>query len=158
MMLSKIHLAAALLATLTIAAFLSSTVIVEAFGSREAIARLKGLIVVPGLVVLVLALAATGGTGFARARGWKGRLVAGKRKRMPVIAGNGLLILTPAAILLNRWAAAGTFDTWFYVVQAIELIAGGKSRLAGIERPRRALLEWTGPSPADRPLTRSADH
>lgn len=25
---------------------------------------------------------------------------------------------------LNRWAAAGSFDTAFYVVQAIELLAG----------------------------------
>lgn len=43
---------------------------------------------------------------------------------MPFIAANGLLVLVPCAIVLNRWAAAGTFDTAFYVVQAIELIAG----------------------------------
>ena len=43
---------------------------------------------------------------------------------MPFIAANGLLVLVPCAIALNRWAAAGTFDTTFYVVQAIELIAG----------------------------------
>jgi hypothetical protein len=44
---------------------------------------------------------------------------------MPVIAGNGLLILVPAAIVLDRWAAAGVFDARFYVVQALELVAGG---------------------------------
>ena len=26
--------------------------------------------------------------------------------------------------MLNRWAVAGSFDTAFYVVQAIELVAG----------------------------------
>jgi hypothetical protein len=43
---------------------------------------------------------------------------------MPFIAANGLLVLVPCAIVLNRWAAAGSFDTTFYVVQAIELIVG----------------------------------
>lgn len=43
---------------------------------------------------------------------------------MPFIAANGLLVLVPCAIMLNRWAAAGSFDTAFCVVQAIELVAG----------------------------------
>jgi hypothetical protein len=43
---------------------------------------------------------------------------------MPFIAANGLLVLVPCAIVLNRWAAAGSFDTAFYAVQAIELLAG----------------------------------
>jgi hypothetical protein len=30
----------------------------------------------------------------------------------------------PCAIAFNRWAAAGTFDTAFYVVQVVELVAG----------------------------------
>ena len=54
----------------------------------------------------------------------RGRLVDTKKKRMPFIAANGLLVLVPCAIFLNRWAAAGSFDTTFYVVQTIELIAG----------------------------------
>lgn len=55
---------------------------------------------------------------------WRGRLVDTKKKRMPFIAANGLLVLVPCAIFLNRWAAADNFDTTFYVVQAIELVAG----------------------------------
>ena len=43
---------------------------------------------------------------------------------MPFIAGNGLLILIPAALFLASKARAGEFDTWFYVVQALELLAG----------------------------------
>ena len=33
----------------------------------------------------------------------------------------------PCAVVLNRWAAAGSFDTGFYIVQAIELIAGASN-------------------------------
>lgn len=33
-------------------------------------------------------------------------------------------MLVPCAIALDRWAAAGRFDTAFYLVQAVELIAG----------------------------------
>lgn len=53
-----------------------------------------------------------------------GRLVEAKKKRMPFIAANGLLVLVPCAILLNRWAAAGSFDVSFYIVQAVELVFG----------------------------------
>jgi hypothetical protein len=125
MNLSRIHFAAALLATLTIALFFFSTVFVEAFGSHPSVARVKSLIVVPGLFALVPAIAVTGGTGFVLSRGLQSALIARKRRRMPVIAGNGLLILVPAAIFLDRWAAVEAFDTSFYLVQAVEFIAGG---------------------------------
>jgi hypothetical protein len=69
-------------------------------------------------------MAAAGGSGMFLARSRKGRLVDAKKKRMAFIAANGLLVLVPCAMVLNRWAAAGTFDTAFYVVQAIELVAG----------------------------------
>jgi len=58
------------------------------------------------------------------AKGRNGVLVSRKRKRMPFIGMNGILILIPCAVLLNLWASAGVLDTGFYVVQAIELIAG----------------------------------
>lgn len=87
-------------------------------------ARLKSLIVTPGLWILIPAIAASGGSGILMSRSRRGRLVDAKKKRMPFIAVNGLLVLVPCALFLNRWAAAGTFDTAFYVVQAIELLAG----------------------------------
>lgn len=46
------------------------------------------------------------------------------QRRAHGIAGNGLLILLPAALLLEHWAAAGRFDGMFYTVQAVELLAG----------------------------------
>ena len=118
------HLLAGLLATLTIAVFFTSTVLVELFGSHAAIAGIKQLIVFPGLFILVPAIAATGGTGFALSKTRSGRLVEAKKKRMPFIAANGLLVLLPAAIFLNLWAAQGAFDNRFYLLQAVELLAG----------------------------------
>jgi hypothetical protein len=123
-MLKRIHLLASIIATLAIATFSTSTILVELFGSHQAVASLKSLIVMPGLFILVPALAATGGSGFALSKNRTGRLVETKKKRMPFIAINGLFILLPAAILLDRWAAAGAFDTLFFIVQAAELVAG----------------------------------
>ena len=123
MTLSRVHASAAPVATLMIALFFSSTVVVEATGDHRAIAWVKSRIVAPALFVLVPAL--TGGSGFMLSRGWRSPLVARKKRRMPVIAANGLLILVPAAVVLDQWAAAGAFDARFYVVQAVELLAGG---------------------------------
>ena len=120
----RAHLIAGLLAPLCIATFFLSTILTELFGSHAAVAQLKSLIVTPGLWIMVPLMAAAGGSGMFLARSRKGRLVDAKKKRMPFIAANGLLVLVPCAIVLNRWAAAGSFDTTFYVVQAIELIAG----------------------------------
>jgi len=120
----QVHFVAGLVAILSIAAFFVSTVIVELFGSHEAVATVKALIVMPGLFILVPAIAATGGSGFFLSKSRQGRLVETKTKRMPFIAANGLLVLIPCAIFLNRWAAAGTFDTTFYLVQGVELLAG----------------------------------
>ncbi len=119
-----IHRIAAITATLCIAGFFTSTVIVELFGSHESIATIKSLIVAPGLFILVPAIAVTGGTGFALAKVRRGRLVKRKMKRMPFIGANGLLVLLPAAILLDQWAASGAFDSKFYLVQGLELLAG----------------------------------
>ena len=43
---------------------------------------------------------------------------------MPWIAANGLLVLVPCALLLDRWAAASLLDARFVAVQAVELVAG----------------------------------
>lgn len=124
MMLRRFHFIAGLLATLAIAIFFVSTVVAELFGSHEAVAAVKALIVAPGLFILVPAIAAAGGCGFFLSKVRQGRLVDAKKKRMPFIAANGLLLLIPCAIYLNRWAAAGVFDSTFYWVQSTELLAG----------------------------------
>jgi hypothetical protein len=120
-----VHLIAGLLATLTIGTFFVSTVLAEIFGPPYLVTQVKSLIVSPGLWILVPAIAATGGTGFALSRSRHAPLVTAKKKRMPFIAGNGLLILIPCAIFLDLWASEGIFDSRFYLVQALELVAGG---------------------------------
>lgn len=119
-----IHFIAGLVATMTIATFFLCTVIAELFGSPASVATVKALIVMPGLFILVPAIAITGGSGFFLSKTRQGRLIQTKKKRMPLIAANGLLVLIPCAIFLNRWAATGTFDSVFYLVQGLELLAG----------------------------------
>ena len=137
------HRIAGILAPLCIATFFLSTVLTEAFGSPAAVAQLKSLIVVPGLFIMVPLMAAAGGSGMFLAKVRRGRLVEAKKKRMPFIAANGLLVLVPCAIVLDRWAAAGTFDTAFYLVQAIELIAGAVNLML-MGRNARDGLRMTG--------------
>lgn len=122
-----IHPIAGLIAILTIAIFWLSTAISELLLSETAVAAVKTAI--PwGFLVLIPALAATGGTGFALARRQRaaaaGPGIKRKIRRMPVIAANGVLILIPAALFLAFKAKAGEFDTVFYAVQALELVAG----------------------------------
>jgi hypothetical protein len=123
-MLKILHLIAGLVALLTIATFFIATIIVELWGSHQMIAAVKSFIVMPGLFILIPAIALTGGTGFALSKSRQGKLVTVKKRRMPFIAMNGLLILLPAALYLNHLAALGTFDTLFYTIQTVELLGG----------------------------------
>lgn len=118
-----IHPVAGTVAILTIATFWLSTVLTELFGSRSAIIAVKTAI--PwGLVLLIPALIAVGASGFALSKGRRVGLVATKLKRMPLIAANGILVLIPSALFLASKARAAEFDTAFYGVQTLELIAG----------------------------------
>jgi hypothetical protein len=119
-----LHRLTSLLAIICIATFFLSTVLTELFGSPAAVAQLKSWIVTPGLWILIPAIATAGGSGMFLSRARRGRRVDAKKKRMPLIAANGLLVLLPCAIVLERWAGAGHFGAAFYAVQALELVAG----------------------------------
>lgn len=122
-MVKILHPIAGTLALVTILVFWISTAAVELFGSTAAVIAVKTAI--PwGLLLLIPALAATGGSGFMLAKTRQGNLINAKRKRMPFIAANGLLVLVPSALYLASRAAAGELDSAFYGVQALELIAG----------------------------------
>lgn len=122
-MLRRLHPIAGLIGFLTILTFWVSTVTVELFGSQSAVTTVKQAI--PwGLLVLVPALAITGATGFSMSRGSSGPRILAKKRRMPLIAGNGLLILIPSVLYLDRLASRGDFGAAFYAVQTLELIAG----------------------------------
>ena len=122
-MTKVIHPVAGTLALLTIATFWVSTSLSELFGSAASVVAVKSAI--PwGFLVLIPALIAAGGSGFALAKGRRGGLVGAKIKRMPIAAANGILILIPSALFLASKAKAGEFDILFYAVQALELAAG----------------------------------
>lgn len=118
-----IHAAAGTLALATISTFWVSTLISELFASHAAIATVKTAILY-GMALLIPAMATAGATGASLGKGWKLPQVAAKSRRMKFIATNGLLILLPSAVFLALRAQAGQFDTAFYAVQALELIAG----------------------------------
>ena len=118
-----IHPIAGALAILTIATFWLSTAVSELFASEATIIAVKT--VIPwGFLLLIPALAAAGGSGFALANGRRAGLVGAKLKRMPIIAFNGVLVLIPSALFLANKAGAAEFDASFYLVQALELAAG----------------------------------
>ncbi|TNF59414.1 MAG: hypothetical protein EP306_10930 [Burkholderiales bacterium] len=121
---TAMHAAAGTLAMLMVSAFWTATLVSELFLDAQAVTAVKQAIAKYGIACLVLAMAATGGSGFALGRGRQGRLLEEKTQRMRLIAANGLLVMVPCAIYLAVKAGAGEFDTPFYTVQAIELLVG----------------------------------
>ncbi len=122
-MKKRIHAIAGGIGFVMILIFWTSTAISELFANHETIAAAKTLIL-QGMFILIPAMAIVGGSGMALGRRRKDTPARAKKKRMPVIAVNGLLILLPAAWFLAGKAAAGEFDSTFYAVQAVELVAG----------------------------------
>lgn len=119
----RIHASAAVLSALFLATFWISTLTAELFLSLAAVTEVKQLILY-ALPVFVPLMMITAGTGLAM--GGKGRhpLFVMKRRRMPFIGINGMLILVPSALFLAIRAKAGVFDGIFYSVQLLELLAG----------------------------------
>ncbi|MEO5334853.1 MAG: hypothetical protein H7839_22810 [Magnetococcus sp. YQC-5] len=118
-----LHRAAGMLSTALIATFWLSTMISEIFLSRDAIWIVKNGIAY-ALFAFVPIMMVAGGSGFILGgKSTHPRIVA-KRRRMPFIAMNGLLVLVPSAIFLADKANAGEFDALFYNVQVLELLAG----------------------------------
>ena len=144
----RVHAFAGALALLTICIFWGATVISELFGDASAIAAVKNGILV-GMLVLIPAMAIAGASGFSLGKGWKSQAVERKKRRMKIVAVNGLLVLVPSAVFLAWKAGAGEFDAVFVVVQAIELAAGAvnvtllalnmRDGLALRRKPARAL-------------------
>ena len=125
-MLKMLHPVAGAIALLTISTFWLSTLFAELFGSEAFVVSVKTSI--PwGFFVLVPALMTAGGTGFVLSKGSRAGMIGGKLRRMPFIAANGVLVLIPAALFLASKARAGEFDTAFYVLQALEILAGASN-------------------------------
>jgi hypothetical protein len=122
-MIKTLHPVAGIIAFVTILCFWSSTVVVELGGDHAGIATVK-LAILWGLLLLVPSIALAGASGFKLGGKSQRPDIVNKRKRMPLIAVNGLVVLVPCAVFLQQRASAGLFDQTFTVVQAIELVAG----------------------------------
>jgi hypothetical protein len=122
-MARRVHPIAGAVALLTMLVFWTSTVAVELAGDREDIVAVKHAIMW-GLLVLVPALAATGGTGFLRAGRSRNARIMAKKRRMQIVAPIGILVLVPCVLYLGMTSSAAGLGTYFYPVQGIELVAG----------------------------------
>ena len=121
---SIFHAAAGILAILTVATFWVSSLISELFLDHQAVVLAKGLIANYGIYGLIFMMASVGGSGFAIGKNKKNRFIDSKTKRMRFLALNALVVMIPSAYFLNTKAVNGEFDTIFYIVQVIELVAG----------------------------------
>lgn len=137
-----IHAAAGSFALLTIFSFWISTLISELFAANETIALVK-LLILKAMFILIPAMMIVGASGMSLGGKCQDKLSLQKKRRMPIIALTGILILLPAAFYLEMKAATGAFDTWFYVIQIIELIAGA-SNLSLLFLNMRDGLKMTG--------------
>ena len=118
-----VHAIAGFVAFLTILLFWCATAVSGIFGAPDAVAAVK-MAILWGLIVLIPALSIVGASGMALGRHRKDTRVRRKKRRMLVIALNGLVILVPCAVFLSARAGSGIFDGWFYGVQSVELVAG----------------------------------
>ncbi len=122
-MKSIVHASAGLLAFMAILIFWMATAVVELAGSEDAVASVK--MAIPwGFLVLIPALAITGGSGLSLGRKYRGKRIELKKHRTILAAASGAFVLVPSALFLAAKAGASTFDTAFYAVQALELLAG----------------------------------
>ncbi|MEM7132864.1 MAG: CDGSH iron-sulfur domain-containing protein [Chloroflexota bacterium] len=123
-MKTKIHPVAGVTGFLVILAFVISTVFSLLFGSVETIATVKQTIFI-GMFVLLIALAGAGASGMSLLGKRTEPMALTKQQRGPIAFMTGLFVLLPSSYFLSRWAAANSFDGWYYGVQALELAASG---------------------------------
>lgn len=121
--MKKLHPVAGAIALATLTLFWLSTVLSELSGRPDAIIAVKTAIPY-GLFILVPALITAGMSGMKLGVKWKHPAIAAKKRRMPIIAVNGVIVLVPSCFVLRSLALAGDFGTTFYAVQALELTAG----------------------------------
>lgn len=121
--LSMLHRTAAIIAFVLILSFFTSSVLVELFGSEQAMTTVKTAIFF-AVWVLIPCMAIAGITGSKLAPKANKGVLGAKKKRMPFIAANGMLVLLPCATYLHTLASKGQFDHTFYWIQGIEFVAG----------------------------------
>lgn len=120
--LTKIHLSATVIATLTIAFFFVSSATAEIIGDETIIKDVKEVILF-SLPVMIVTMPVLGITGNKLANNSKSPIVEGKMRRMKLIAANGL-VLTLLACLLYYRSHYVAIDSVFLKMQLGELAFG----------------------------------
>lgn len=118
-MKGMVHAVAGVLGFVLVAGFVLATVVSAVVGSPEAIAAAR-TINLGGMLVLLPALAIAGATGMSMLGKRKDPVALTKQVRGPRAFMANLLVVLPAAGFLWFWA---TLDVFYYVVQAVELLA-----------------------------------
>jgi CDGSH-type Zn-finger protein len=121
-MKSAMHAVAGVVGFLLVVTFTMSTALSELIGSHETIATVKTW-VFRGMLVLLPALIGAGATGVSLLGKRTDSLALTKQKRGPIAFMTSLLVLLPCSYFLSSMASEGSFDKWFYGLQALELAA-----------------------------------
>ena len=124
LMKKNMHAIAGVIGFVLIFVFVISTLYSATFGGVSAYVAVKGF-VFPWVFLLVFALLVAGGTGVNLLGKRQELLALTKQKRGPIGFMTSLLVLSPCAYFLSKWAAAGSFGTALYAVQTVELLASG---------------------------------
>lgn len=119
----KAHRIAAIISLVVLILFWLSTALSELSGLTRWVVTVKT--VIPwGLFILVPALIITGASGFRMMGNSTYPAIVTKKRRMPFIAFNGVIVLIPSALILATLARGEEFGLLFWTVQTIELLAG----------------------------------
>ncbi len=118
----RVHLAATIVATLTISTFFSFSLIAEFIGEDLFIRQVKTAILYC-LPVLIIAMPALAVSGNKLAGNSKNPMIFNKMRRMKLIAFNGVVLISLAIYLYYR-STYEAVDSTFMYVQVVELLIG----------------------------------
>lgn len=122
-LINRAHPIAGSVALAVISVFWISTVVSKLLHDHAVILAVKTGILC-GMALLIPALIAVAATGARLGGASRHPIIVRKRRRMPFVAANGILILIPCAVVLQMWASDHAFTSTYDTIQAIELLAG----------------------------------
>ena len=117
-LLTRLHAFSGTIGLLIILTFLGSTIYAELGGDEATIQAVKRAIAW-ALLALVPALAMAGISGAVLSGQSQALILQKKKRRMAIIAANGILVLVPCALVLHWLARSGNFGVAFYAVQVV---------------------------------------
>ena len=119
----KVHKVAGIFVLLTLVTFFLSTIIIESLGDHEQIKWLKLLIMIFALGLIAPFTIIIGKTGKKVSKGHDPKMLKKKSKLFKTMQRIGPFVLAPTGIALYFMARSDSFNTVFYTIQLIELIA-----------------------------------